>query len=1079
MSSRKTASPHAAVSQAQNGEMYIANKAAIEEIVTNVMGGNYCIILGPHYCEKSQLLRDIKARLDSLRQQTCLLLDLEELRALADAEVLSSFALMITESLRQPPGTRLAAALAEVSDEKSLAIFFQELLRGSKRELVLLVDHLERIRMGPLHSLLRTLRAIYNQREVRDLPRLGVVAASSLSLADMALGPTSPFNIARIILVEDLSPDDSETLARCRLQQRHVEIDDEGLHRLLWAANGDRYLLCQLCNELDPSKSALTKPEVTLVIDRLVEEKAGQWQPLTQTVHALEDDTQSLLNLLKILKSPLPVPRRALNLDLDQLVDKLQLTGAVSVKQAGGERFYEVRNEIYLRHLTRHFTHDRVVHVLGTHGEWEEAISYLEELMTGDTSYRSMLLGTILDSIYAARNDVEAYHALAHRLCGAFPIKRVCIYIANAERTRLALMSHVGFDQEPEKYFSLEEDSPEVRAYSSHHYETATNAADEPVFLVRILRDQWQPLGLITIHNYIPNPQSDDFQALLAFLKQVGRALGNVIQLTSLYDTGKQITSSLDLDKIMQSTVDEAIRAVPNAQRGALFLWNEKEQKLLIGAQRGYREGVKNEIKLAKGQGYVGMVYKTGEPVRIANVLNDPRTLLKDDPDIQRAKSVICVPLKAWDQIIGVLCLDNMIAYDTFQKSNLWLLSAFADQAAIAIKNAQLYSELSQLWGRINQGNLNFEEIFLEVVQSITRVTSARAANMLLLNHTDYPELSVSQKPELSVSAGLTKEYDNQIRPRPEGLTYHVLRHGRPLAVEGPDAWIGVPPLARERGIQAYLGVPMKVQDRIIGVLFVHHDKPHVFSSNEVEILSLFASLTALAITNKRLLDQVKHQFSYLAHATITPLAAIGLLVETLYKHSSQERVDQVYRVIKTNLADLNTNLKNNLALARPETHMLQPDFQQINLSRLVSDTVDLFLPEAADKGISLVIECKDEENQIWADRGMVTQVLHNLVKNALFAFADRHQGKKIIQMSIEKRPDELAIVVADNGIGIPVEKQAEIFQPFYSGSMRTGIGLTISRQIAQQHSGGLFVKSEAGKGSKFYFVLPNKEQRQ
>jgi len=1062
------------VSLTGSGDYYISNENAISEIVAKVSEGSYCTILGPHYCEKSLLLADIKKRFDALGHQVCVLLDLDELRALPDADLLPSFAKLVFRSLQEQGGIKTLPLLAEVSDEKSLQLFFQDLLHDLKSELVLLIDHLERIRMGPLESLLRTLRAIYNERGLRTSPRLGVVTASSLSVAALALGPTSPFNIARIVLVRDLAREESEELVKRKLQQNEVEIDRSGLDRLLWAANGDRYLLRQLCRKLSSSSSVVSEPEAARSIDWMVEVKAGQCQPFINTVHALEDDPQNLMNIIKILKASKAVPRRDLDLGLEEVVDKLQLTGAISVEQKDGEKLYEVRNEIYYRFLRRHFSHSRVVHVLGIHGEWEQAINYLEQLIPTNPEYRSALLGTILDSIYAARNESEAYHPLAHRLGRAFYKQKVRIYVANAERTRLSLISHVGFESEPTTHFRLDQASPEVEAYFSNKYVTLTGDGGESVFYTRVLRDQWQPLCVVAIHDL--NPQSSDFHMLQTFLKQVGRALGNVIQLTSLFETGKQITNSLDLEKIMQSTVDEAIKAVPNAQRGALFVWNEKEQGLLVGAQRGYRESIKKEIKLGKGQGYVGIVHSTGEPLRMGNVLNDPRTLLKNDVDIKKAKSVICVPLKAWDQVIGVLCLDNMIVYDAFQQSNLWLLAAFADQAASALQNARLYSELLELWEQINQGNLDFQEIFLRVVQSITRVTKANAANMLLLSKTDLPKLSVSQKPDLSVSAGLKKEYDDEIRPRPDGLTYQVLTQGQARAVRSLDDPPGINPVARALGTQAYICVPMKVQDRIIGVLFVHYDKSHDFSSNEVEILSLFANLTAQAITNKRLLDQAKNQFRYLAHATITPLAAIGFLIEELYAHNDPVKVDRAYRVIKITLADLNTNLKNNLAMARPDINMLQPDIKQFNLSRLVNDTVNLFIPEAEDKGISLVKRADGADIVAWGDPSMVTQVLHNLVKNALFAFTDQHKGEKIVEMAIQKTEDDTIVIVSDNGVGIPLEKQMEVFKRFYSSSKRAGIGLTISRMIAQLHQGSLTLESEAGAGSKFYFVLPDKE---
>jgi signal transduction histidine kinase len=162
-------------------------------------------------------------------------------------------------------------------------------------------------------------------------------------------------------------------------------------------------------------------------------------------------------------------------------------------------------------------------------------------------------------------------------------------------------------------------------------------------------------------------------------------------------------------------------------------------------------------------------------------------------------------------------------------------------------------------------------------------------------------------------------------------------------------------------------------------------------------MLSLFANQAALAIQNQRLLNQLKHQFRYMAHSTTTPLHSIGLLIDQIYQQKDRVKAEHSYRTLKTVIADLDTNIKNPLTMSRYEARALKPSFAFFDLRQLVVETLELFALEAADQGISLRKPTDSKIDPAWGDRGMITQVLHNLVKNALIhAFPASHLGKKV-----------------------------------------------------------------------------------
>lgn len=1070
-----------------SGKYYIRNEAAISEIVSNVREGYYCIILGSRYCQKSLLLRDVKTKLEAAGDKTCVLLNLQELNNIADSNFLPRFADMVNRYVQEQTKIAPPVALSEVTDEPSLQCFLQNYVLKLKQNLVLLIDHLEHIRIGPLEALLRVLRAV-NAERIPNVPYrlIVVVTSSSPGVTEPLMSQTSPFT--RRVWVRDLTSVESKRLIECILVQQGIEIAPEGLERLLWATNGDRFLLRELCDHFSApvfnrQGNRINWQEVSESVDWFVKEKADCSSPLRETVRAIEADPVTLMNVLKVLELR-RVPSRELKLELETYGDKLQLSGAVSVEEEGNEKFYQIRNEIYYRHLKKHFHHERVGSVLTMAGQWEEAIHYLERVMMNDSRCRSTLLSVVVESIYDAQNESEAYKDLARRLSLAFTIPKVRIYSVNPERSQLILISQTGFKTKHTGNLSLSErDQPEVKAYFSQRYEVFQNPSGEQVLLVPLLRDRGEPVGLVVVHDFRTEPWDGEFLEFLAFLKQLGRAIEIVIDrgrrsklLTSLHEVGMQITSrSLDLEQVVQNVYD-ALEKSLGAQRGFLFLWNEEQQQLIIEVSKGYRPTIAHDLRLRKGEGYVGKVYATGEPILIGNVPADPRVLYKEDPDIgKKQKSVICVPLEAWGRRIGVLCVDNITEFEAFREDDLEWLSAFADQAAIAIHNAQLYTALSELAIGINRGNLSPMEIFQQVVKSITRVIGAMKANMLLLRDTDNPQLSISQRPVLFASHGLGSDFDEHIQARPDGLTVRTLLARKPLAVTHPDEPPGINPLALQQGTRAYLCVPMMIQDAIIGVLFVHYDHPHAFSENEKQILSIFANLTALAIENARQREKLEIAesvvlmgigFLDLAHQIAQKTSAIRTVVDGL------RRLLEGQPEVRTGLDDIGKLAQVISEIPRRALLPFRDRAEPKNLNAVLSEEIPR---RCMSEGVALDFSGLTTENTlIHVDSQRLAIVLRELTTNAVQAM--RNSSQKKLTLRSEIRGERVVVEITNTGREIPEDVRNRLFKepiPRAGGTGGSGVGLLIARAIMDHYDGGIeLVRTKPG-GTTFSLWLP------
>jgi nitrogen fixation/metabolism regulation signal transduction histidine kinase len=153
-------------------------------------------------------------------------------------------------------------------------------------------------------------------------------------------------------------------------------------------------------------------------------------------------------------------------------------------------------------------------------------------------------------------------------------------------------------------------------------------------------------------------------------------------------------------------------------------------------------------------------------------------------------------------------------------------------------------------------------------------------------------------------------------------------------------------------------------------------------------------------------------------------------------------------------------------------TTLPKPTLRIIPVKELVQEVVQLLQPEMQTRGIEWNVDIEPEDLTIRADMDQLQQVLINLIKNALEAFHD--SPKPLIEIRAYS-PDNLKTIihVADNGFGIEPEAMEQIFIPFYTTKKTgSGIGLSLSRQILQQHNGQLLVQSTVGTGTTFSLVV-------
>ena len=302
-------------------------------------------------------------------------------------------------------------------------------------------------------------------------------------------------------------------------------------------------------------------------------------------------------------------------------------------------------------------------------------------------------------------------------------------------------------------------------------------------------------------------------------------------------------------------------------------------------------------------------------------------------------------------------------------------------------------------------------------------------------------------------------------------------------------------------GVRTLLATPLLPKGRPFGAIVIRRMEVRPFSDKQIKLLETFANLAVITIENVGLfqeiqeksrqletaneqlkdLDRLKSDFvSNVSHELRTPLTAIKGAVDLLLREVpgplNENQTHHLSRV-RSNTQHLAGLINDLLDLSKIEEGKVELDAGRVSLGGLLHEVMETVKRLAAEKPVLLEVKVPEPSVLVWADRDKVTQVLMNLVGNAI-KFTPP-QGR--VTVSASRDGTEWAQVsVNDSGPGISAEECQKIFQKFYQVSedgepkpKGTGLGLAISKALVELHGGKIWVESEEGRGSTFTFTLP------
>lgn len=318
-----------------------------------------------------------------------------------------------------------------------------------------------------------------------------------------------------------------------------------------------------------------------------------------------------------------------------------------------------------------------------------------------------------------------------------------------------------------------------------------------------------------------------------------------------------------------------------------------------------------------------------------------------------------------------------------------------------------------------------------------------------------------------------------------QGVPGWVALHGEMVALSDltKDARYASHPVVIKKP-HAYICVPLRVNDRVIGVLSARQMEVKEFTGNQCRLFQTVADMIAIVI-NKHQTEQEKKQAQHLA-AVATSLSEVAHYIKNVMFTTlvAEKTINNAFERIPE-LSPFRTSWRN-LRRSNQKIHKLVEDmlnyyreraehFELSDINEIVGNAIRDLRDHAAKHGTELADEPDPSIGPVSIDRDAMYDVLLNLISNGIDAVPEGRKGKVVVRTRNAAKEKKYAIEVEDNGSGIPEEVQERMFSLFFStkGDKGTGIGLAATRKVVEQHGGTVEFETKPGKGTCFTVSMP------
>jgi PAS domain S-box-containing protein len=565
---------------------------------------------------------------------------------------------------------------------------------------------------------------------------------------------------------------------------------------------------------------------------------------------------------------------------------------------------------------------------------------------------------------------------------------------------------------------------------------------------------------------------------------------------------GPVLSSSLDYEEMLRIVVRLAVPELADWCVVDVLTEDGRLQCVQIGAADAHKEELLRTMlalyphDASPDHHPVGGVLRSGKAALHTEISQEFLEGVADDEAHRRLLvelapvSSMIVPLIAHDRVLGAITLTTSESARRYEEADLALAEDLGGRIALAVQNAMLY----RLSLRARERLTRLQQITTGLLEALTpaqvaevtvrqgmAATGATSGSLVVLNAT-------GSQFETLYAEGLPADVHEAWRTFPADAAAPVcdaVRSREPLFFESEEGFARAYAEFVETACQTHSGslvvIPLREHPHPAGAVVFGYAEWKKFSRGERELLLSVARQSALAF-ERALLYEREHRavrardevLGVVAHDLRNPLGAIGLYSHLLEDSLPEGNAARDYgRVIRDLSEQANRLIQDLLDVTRVEAGQLRIEPLPVSVGGLVGPAVEMFRAAATRKGITLDVGIPGDPPLVSADPDRITQVLSNLIGNALgFTPAG---GR--IRIDVEPHGSEVLFSVADSGQGISAEHLEHLFDRFWQASKANragaGLGLAIAKGIVEAHGGRIWAESRVGRGSRFTFGLP------
>jgi len=563
--------------------------------------------------------------------------------------------------------------------------------------------------------------------------------------------------------------------------------------------------------------------------------------------------------------------------------------------------------------------------------------------------------------------------------------------------------------------------------------------------------------------------QLDKISGLLESAEKLQKAQKSAGRFEALYNVSRLLGASLDETTVLNQVMDAVIQ-LTGAERGFLML-RDDDGNLRVRVARNFDQQSLSSEEWQYSHTIAYGVIDSAKAILTTNALEDPRFANQASIISQALKSIMCAPLLARGQVIGIAYVENRVIAGLFSDDDLATLEALVGQASIAIDNARLFSatdeQLSQRLDELRElrridlklsGKLDMDEALRTTLESACDIVKARGGFVAVRDDSEAQNLSLNlsygQPPDLALY---------------QAMALYALQQGRTLRSDDQQA----------------MAVPLQRDGLGRIVLVLTDQEGEKFSDEHQDLVERVATRALVTLENARLYravkaaDQAKSEFvGIVAHDLKTPMTSIRGYADLLLMEAagsiSPQQVKFLERIINT--VERMRVLVSDLAdISRIESGQFFMDNRPVSPREVIEAVRDTTMPEIMARQHHYEEDIGEALPDLYTDYYRLVQVMTNLVSNA---YKYTPPGGTITLRAL-LQGDRVRFEISDTGIGLSPEQIAKLGTKFwraddnYTRSQSgTGLGFAITSSLVNLMGSQIEIISQKGRGSTFAFSV-------